>query len=231
MAIEFPPLLTGLGVAGDPFEEAVVAAAEAEPGSVFYSPGEESLQAAVLLVPETSLADAITVSFAVALGLNDAVGALAPPEVAFHLEWPGLFRVNGAACGGMRARASTTDPEVEPDWLVIGLEVPVRSAVADEPGATPERTTLEAEGCGALMTVPELIEAWAKHMMNWLHIYLTDGFQPLHAHWCTRAYRLGETVEAPEPGTFVGLDERGGMILKDGDGMRILPLTRLLEAS
>lgn len=229
MSIEFPPLLTGLAVAGDPFDAAVAAAEKADPGSVFHSPDEETMQAAVLLAPETPLSEAITVSLAVALGMNDAIGALAPPEVGFHLEWPDLFRVNGASCGGLRARASTENPDAEPDWLVIGVEVPVRTPMSAEPGRTPDRTTLEAEGVGGL-AVPDLIEAWAKHMMNWLHIYLTDGFQPLHAHWCTRAYRIGEAVETPEAGVFVGLDERGGMILKDDAGTRILPLTRLLEA-
>lgn len=229
MGIEFPPLLTGLAVAGDPFGVAVRSAAEAEPGSVFYLPAEDRLEAAVLLAPETALADAITVCFAVSLGLNDAIGALAPPEVAFHLEWPGAFRVNGASCGGMRVQASTSVPDEEPDWLVIGLDVPVHVTTAQEPGAMPDRTSLHAEGCGEI-SGPALTEAWARHMMNWLHIWLTDGFQPLHVHWSTRAYRLGETVVAPEPGTFVGLDERGGMILKDDAGARILPLTCLLEA-
>lgn len=227
--IAFPPLLTGLAVAGDPFETALTAAAEAEPGTVFYSPDEDSLQAAVLLAPETVLAEAISVSFAVSLGLNDAIGSLAPPEVGFHLEWPRTFRVNGARCGGLRARASTADPACEPDWLVIGVEVPVRGAIAEDPGVAPDRTTLHAEGCHDI-AVPDLTEMWARHMMNWLHVYLTDGFVPLHEHWCARAHRIGEDVEQPEPGRFVGLDERGGMILKDGDGTRILPLTRLLEA-
>lgn len=228
--IVFPPLLTGLAVAGDPFETACGAVAEAEPGTVFYSPGEDSLEAAVLLAPETPLGEAISVSFAVSLGLNDAIGTLAPPEVGFHLEWPAAFRVNGATCGGMRARASTADPAAEPDWLVIGLEVPVRGVVSEEPGHAPDRTTLLAEGCHDL-TVPDLTEMWARHMMNWLHIYMTEGFGPLHAQWCARAHRIGEDIDSPEPGRFVGLDERGGMILKDAAGTRILQLTRMLEGT
>ncbi len=194
---------------------------------MFYGPDEETMRAAILLAPETRLSEAITVSIAVALGVNDAIGALAPPEVAFHLEWPGAFRVNGATCGRMRARASTADPGAEPDWLVIGVEVPV-TAMLDAPGEMPDRTTLHAEGCGDI-TVPDLLETWARHMMNWLHIYLTEGFGLLHEEWRMRAYRLGKAVDAPEAGEFVGLDEWGGMILQDSQGTRILPLTRLLE--
>lgn len=228
MALSFPPLLSGVAVAGEPFETAVAAAHEADPGTVFYAPSEDILRAAILLAPETPLREAVSVCFSVALGLNDAVGALAPPEVAFHFEWPGVFRVNGAACGAMRVAASSPDLDAEPDWLVVGIEVPVAAQMSVEPGDAPDATSLHDEGCGDVL-VPDLIETWARHMMNWLHIYMTDGFGPLHEDWCARAWKLGESVETPEPGTFVGLDEWGGMILKTGEGMRILKLTQILE--
>ena len=179
------------------------------------------MRAAILLAPETPLSQAISVSFAASLGLNDALGALAPPEVAVHLEWPDRLRVNGALCGRFRAAASTTDPGTEPDWLVVGVEVQVLPGGPTAPGDHPNETCLHEEGCGAV-TAPDLIEAWARHMMNWLHIYLTDGFEPLHREWLVKAH-------GREEGTFIGLDEHGGLILKDGDRTRILPLTQMLE--
>ncbi len=90
-------------------------------------------------------------------------------------------------------------------------------------GETPDQTCLHEEGCGDV-TASALIETWARHMMNWLHIYLTDGFEPLHREWLQKAH-------GREDGTFIGLDEHGGLILKDGDATRILPLTQLLEPS
>lgn len=228
MTVAFPPLLTGLVVAGDPFEAACAGATAVDAGTVFYSIDENTLRAALVLAPEMPLSDAVYVSFAVSLGLNDAFGALAPPETAFHLEWPANFRVNGALCGGMRMRASTGVLDAEPDWLVIGLNVPVVAIAATEPGIIPNVTCLHAEGCGHI-TSRALLEAWAHHVMNWLHVFLTEGFQPLHAAWEPRAHQLGKKVESPQPGTFVGLDEKGGMILKGLDNTRILPLTDMLE--
>lgn len=228
MGIEFPPLLTGFAVAGDPFEAACEAASEAEPGSVFYAPDEETMRVAILLAPEVPLREAAGVCFAILLGLNDALGALAPPEVGVHLEWPDRVRVNGARAGRMRLAASTGDPGAEPDWLVVGLDVFVASAAAAEPGETPDETTLHEEGCGEVGSLA-LVEAWARHMMNWLHIYLTEGFAPLHEEWRAKAHGLGEAVDYPAAGSFVGLDEWGGMILKDEGGTRILPLTDWVE--
>lgn len=228
MGIEFPPLLTGLAVAGDPFVAACEAATEAEPGSVFYAPDDEAMRAAILLAPEVPLSEAACVSFAVALGMNDALGALAPPEVGVHLDWPDRIRVNGGLCGGLRVAASTADPKAEPDWLVVGVEIFVLPRGDAEPGERVDETCLHEEGCGEI-TTPMLVEAWARHMMNWLHIYLTDGFAPLHEEWRSKAHGLGETVGYPETGVFVGLDEWGGMILKDGETTRILPLTDYME--
>lgn len=226
--IEFPPLLSGRAVAGDPFETACAAANEADPGTVFYSPDDATLRAAILLAPEVALDQAIGVSFAVSLGLNDALGALAPPEVGVHLVWPDRIRVNGALCGRLRAAAATSDPKAEPDWLVIGVEMAIHPRAGVEPGEKPDETCLYEEGCGDIAT-PELIEAWARHTMNWLHVYLTDGFGELHEDWRARAHGLGAAVDYPRPGTFLGLDELGGMILKSGITTEIVPLTTLLE--
>ncbi|MEL6479685.1 MAG: biotin/lipoate--protein ligase family protein, partial [Pseudomonadota bacterium] len=79
----FPPLLTGEEVPGgqDPFSKAVAQAAiGCESGLICWHCAEDRLDAAVVFAPEEPLADAMTVVFAVTLGLGDALGALAPPE-------------------------------------------------------------------------------------------------------------------------------------------------------
>jgi biotin-(acetyl-CoA carboxylase) ligase len=223
-ALQFPPLLTGVAVPGDPFEAALASVAQdVEPGAVFYGVDPTRMQVAVVLAPEEPLETALRVTFAITLGLNDSLGALAPPEVGVHLVWPDRIKVNGAFCGKIRVAASTTDKTSEPDWLIVGLEVPLLLPGKTEPGHDPDRTALAEEGCAEIL-MPDLIEAWGRHMMNWLHIYLTDGFEPLHREWRAKGDALGETVTYPQGGTFIGLDENGGMILKAGETTRILPL-------
>lgn len=230
-ALEFPPLLTGIAVAGDPFQAALGSVAEeVEPGAVFYGADPARMQAAIVLAPEEPLEAALRVSFAISLGLNDALGALVPPEVGVHLVWPDRIKVNGAHCGTLTFAASTDDPRAEPDWLIVGLDLPLALPRESEPGHDPDRTSLYDEGCGDLM-LPELIEAWGRHMMNWLHIYLTDGFEPLHREWRAKADGLGGAVSYPADGAFIGIDEWGGMILKSGDTTRIIPLSSFLEAA
>ncbi|NIP77234.1 MAG: hypothetical protein GTN90_15165, partial [Xanthomonadales bacterium] len=75
------------------------------PGLICWARDEAAMRAALVLAPEAPLAHAMGITFAVAHGLGDALGALAPPEVALHYVWPGQFKVNGADCGRMRAAA------------------------------------------------------------------------------------------------------------------------------
>ena len=57
----------------------------------------------------------------------------------------------------------------------------------------------------------------------------TWGRPELHEDWRAKAWGLGDTVDTPARGQFVGLDEWGGMILKTNDETRIFPLTDMLD--
>jgi BirA family biotin operon repressor/biotin-[acetyl-CoA-carboxylase] ligase len=231
-APSFPPLLHGMLAQGDPFAAALddLAGAEAEPGRVYYAVRDDALHAALVLAPDMPLADAMGALIAVQLGLSDALGALAPPEVAVQARWPDILLVNGGVCGRFRAAASGVDPAAEPDWLVLGLEVDILPAADFDPGLHPDRTTLYGEGCSEVAAI-DLIEAWSRHMMSWLHTFMSEGVAPLHTAWSAKCAGLGEDVTLPQPGRFLGLDEKAGMILRRTDGDVIFPLTDMLEPS
>lgn len=226
----FPPLLKGeeVGRGQDPFAKAMaLAALGTDAGRLVWVRDASRLSAAVVLAPEEPLGRAVSVVFAVALGLGDALGALAPPEVAVHYLWPGGFKVNGADCGHMRAAASTADPDAVPDWLVVGVEIPYLPPEDDaEPGAHPDQTALALEGCGEV-TPLRLLESWSRHMLVWINRWMDDGLQPLHAAWRDRAWGVGEAL--PDGGVFMGLDELGGQLVKTGGDTRLRPLTQILE--
>ena len=226
----FPPLLTGVPVPArlDPFDKAVAAAMtdEIDAGTVFYAEDDAAFRTAVVLVPETPLAEAVGVALAVELGLSDALGALAPPEVAVQFDWPDRIKVNGARAGRMRLNASTDQVDATPDWLVVGLDLAVQPLPGD-PGERPGETSLHEEGCVDI-TTPALIESWSRHMLGWIHRFVSDGLAPVHAEWRGKCDLLGEEVGHPEAGTFLGLDERGGMLLRVGSETRLIPLTTLL---
>lgn len=233
---QFPPLLTGVETrAGvDPFEKAVADAqsGRAEIGHLYWSPDDATLRAAIVFEPEVSLADAAPILFAAANGLNDCIGALAPPEVGLQHVWPTGVKVNGALCGGWRVQASSWAGDAVPDWMVIGLTLAVM-AEAGDPGQRPDVTALAEEGCGHLSRV-RLLESWSRHTLVWVNRWEDDGFRPIFEAWLGRADGRGgevcvETRDGPVTGMFLGLDEQGGMLTKTGDGSRTLPLLAALE--
>lgn len=229
----FPPLLSGHPVDGsvDPFEKAcAMAALGCDGGTIVYGRAADRLRAAMVMAPEVPLEDAVVMLPTCGIGFQNALGVLAPPEVAVHLDWDGGIRVNGASCGRLRMAAAGSDAKAVSEWLVVGLELRLWPD-SDDMGKTPDRTALYAEGC-ADVDPAELLESWARHSLVWINRWSDDGVKPLHSEWRGLAHGIGEDATVfGQSGTFVGVDEKFGMLLRDDDTTHLLPLTGLLEGS
>lgn len=229
----FPPLLSGQAVEGqvDPFDKAcALAALGCDGGLIVHNVSANELRAAIVFAPEVPLQDAMTMIPVCGIGFQNALGALAPPEVAVHLNWDGGIRVNGAGCGTLSAAASTTDPDAVPDWLVIGLQIPLWP-LSDDPGENPDQTALYAEGC-VDVDANQLLESWGKHTLVWINRWMDDGVKPIHSEWLGLAFGVGEDIEIDgKSGTYLGVDERFGMLLRGPNETALIPLTTVLRTS
>ncbi|WP_100639188.1 biotin/lipoate--protein ligase family protein [Marinobacter salexigens] len=226
----FPPLLTGEVVPKhtDPFDKAVSRAiAGVDSGTIFYSEADDTLNAALVLAPETPLEDAIQAVYVAQIGLAESLGALAPPEVPVHFQWPDRIKVNGALCGNVRFAADVSDPKAYPNWLVIGVTMPFTQK-AGEPGENPNETCLYEEGCVDI-TPMTLLESWSKHTLLWLTYFMDSGFERVHNDWRPRCDTLGKVIEKPRQGIFVGLDEKGRMLLRQDVMTETLSLIEFAE--
>jgi biotin-(acetyl-CoA carboxylase) ligase len=229
----FPPLFSGLAVEGqvDPFDKACAEAARGcDAGLVVHDLGANLLRAALVFAPDVELVDAMAMLPLCGVGFQNALGALGPPEVAVHLEWAGGLRINGANCGTLRVAASSSNPKAEPDWMVIGLELPLWPET-DTPGDIPEQTALYAEGC-ADVNAMELLESWVKHTLVGINTWTEDGVKTLHKDWRGLSHGIGEDITMNEiSGTFLGVDEQFGMLIRAADTTHLIPLTYLLEGT
>lgn len=229
--VSFPPLFSGQEVTGpiDPFDKACVEAVKGcDAGLIVYNLGANLLRAAIVFAPDVPLREAMAMLPVCGVGFQNALGALAPPEVAVHLDWDGGLRINGASCGRMRVAASENDPDAEPLWLVVGLELPLWPE-SDDPGDTPDQTTLYAEGC-AEVDAQRLLESWVKHTLVGINTWADEGPAALHKEWRGLAHGVGEGIEMDgKSGTFLGVDEHFGLLIRDDATTHLIPLTYLLE--
>lgn len=227
--LTFPPLMWGEPATDEALGHAARRATlGCDAGLVAYILGPLQAEAALVFAPEVPLSQAMTMLPLCGVGFQNALGALAPPEVAVHLEWAGGLRVNGASCGRMRVLASTNDPDAVPDWLVIGWTLPLIPETGT-PGADPDRTSLFAEGC-AEVDPGALVESWARHTLNWINRWEDEGPRPLHAEWRGLVHAMGEPHQRGDlSGTFLGVDDAFGMLLRDDETTHLIPLTDLLQ--
>ncbi len=232
----FPPLFTGEAVTGktDPFTKACTQAMiGCDAGLLVHNVTPDQLRAAIVFAPETPLEQAMSAVVACGVGFQNALGALAPPEVAVHLGWGGEIYVNGAQAGRLRMAASDPDPLAEPDWLVVGIELDLLPQGAGETGENPNQTCLMMEGCGDVSPI-RILESWSRHTLVWINETETDGVRALHTLWRGLVKNIGEDITldingAPATGTFVGVDENFGMLLRNGNDTRLIPMTTCLE--
>ena len=227
----FPPLMYG-EAAADPVTHAQMRAIQGcDAGLVAYDLGQSTLQVAIVFAPDVTLAKAAVMLPLCAVGFQNALGALGPPETAVQLEWDGGIRLNAARCGRFGIHASTDNPAEVPDWMVIDLTLPLWP-LSDAPGEHPEDTALYAEGCTDVQA-PQLLESWSRHTLTWVRSWEDDGIKPLHEAWRGLAWQIGEDVTVlGTTGTFLGVDENFGLLLRDADGAtQLIPLTRLLETT
>lgn len=224
-APQFPPLFTSQDAQGaDPFQVACdTADAGCDAGLVIYDIAHDMLRAAIVFAPDVPLAKAAVILPICGVGFQNALGALAPPEVGVHLGWDGGIYVNGGRCGAMRMAAAGL-PENEPDWLVIDLTLHLWPR-SDDTGLTPDDTALYAEGCADVEPVA-LLEAWVRHTLVGINAWSDAGTAQLHREWLGLAHGLdGEITVAGQSGTYTGLDEDLGLLLKTNDITALVPLT------
>ncbi len=231
----FPPLFQGLRITGslDPFAKAsAMAALGCEAGTVTYNLAADRMSASMILAPEVPLEEAMTMLPVCGVGLQNALGALAPPEVSMHLGWTGEIYVNGASCGQFRTNSSTNDPGQCPDWLIVGFMLQIIPVNRDAPGVNPEQTSLYEEGCVEVSPV-SLLESWSRHTLVWINRWIEDGAMAVHREWKGLVRDMGEEIAISWQGkllegTFLGVDERFGMLLRQERETRLLPLSGLL---
>lgn len=198
-------------------------------GRSFASP-PGNLYMSILLRPARSAVEAAQLSFAGALAVGDAAGALLADAARLSYKWPNDVLIDGRKLSGVLLESQAAG-EGRLDWLVIGIGV----NLASFPEGL-EFPAISLKAAGADISVEALLMAVAERFLFWYERWQA-GFAPLRAAWLSRAQGLGGAIrvrlQAEELlGRFAGLDEEGALLLEDAGGRRriaagdIFPLGR-----
>ncbi|MCA3343927.1 MAG: hypothetical protein ING24_16010, partial [Roseomonas sp.] len=192
MAEELPALpsvftpIIALREGGDALRHACAIAPEKGAGTLVWVRSWGRAEAAIVLEPEEALPAARLALHAASVALADALGAYGPPDIPLVFEWPGTLRLNGAVVGQTRlALPCGLAPDAMPPWLVVGIELRFAEYAEGEPGETPDRTSLLAEGYDDV-TPALLVAAWARHFMATVAEWQGRGFKTLAERYLAR---------------------------------------------
>lgn len=150
-----------------------------------------------------------------AVAFGDASGALIPAELAITYSWPGQLRLNGAALGQVQLSMAESPAHTPPDWLILSLNARLRPPPdGPEPGHMATQTSFWDEGCGSIAPCA-LLESLTKHLVNWLHRWEDQGFDPISRHWWARL-DPAQPLAQPGQSRLQGLGPHGQARLCDG---------------
>lgn len=200
-------------------------------GDVLWVRDKNTLDCAYVLEPEVNRDQALAMVFTKMVAIGDAIGAIAPPEVAITYHWPNVVRANGASIGTVSAIFSEQDVDEVPQFMVLHVRLDIRPTADNiDPGLDESKTTLWDEGCGDLDAM-QVLDSTARHFMTWIHTWSEEGMQPILTQLDGRMEQGHALTVANESGHFLGLDEHANLILKQTGGSTVIKAIDALDTS
>jgi BirA family biotin operon repressor/biotin-[acetyl-CoA-carboxylase] ligase len=173
-----------------------------------------NLAATLLLRPTRPQAEWAELSFAVAIAVADMAASLAQNS-RIALKWPNDVLADGKKLAGILLETGNGPKP----GLAIGIGV---NLAYHPEGMEFPATSLAASGA----TVPspdEALSLLATGFAGWYDVWREQGFAPIRDAWLARAAGLGTRIRArlatqERWGVFEGIDERGALLLNEGQG-------------
>ncbi|MDC0456467.1 biotin/lipoate--protein ligase family protein [Alphaproteobacteria bacterium] len=213
-----PPILTPIPVVKnvDVFAKAIAVAGKSETGTVLYSENPEYVEVAIILSPEVPKIKCNQMLYIMMVASGDAIGALAPPEVAVTYAFPGFIFLNRGEAGLVKIEvAPSNDDQSIPDWMVVGLKLRLNNNIEiNENEIHADITSLADEG-GGYVSRTRAIESLSRHFLAWISQWEDEGFKPVNEVWNKRREETKViTLKNDQQVSWVGLDENGLAIVK-----------------
>lgn len=199
-------------------------------GRAWLSP-PGNLYLSLVMRPDCPPARAAQLGFVAALGLGDALLALAGRALPLAYKWPNDVLVRGRKLAGILLE-SEMDRAGAVEFVVIGVGVNL-ATMPD--GVEYPATSLAAEGVAGV-TPALLLEGFARHFDGWAGRWRAGGFAPVRSAWLARASGIGAAIRvrldrATLAGRFADLDDDGALVLDAAEGRRRIAAGEVFPAA
>ncbi|MBW4085362.1 biotin--[acetyl-CoA-carboxylase] ligase [Paenibacillus sp. S150] len=189
-------------------------------GRKWYSPRGKGIWLSVVLRPELplSLTPQLTLlaGVAVCTAIREATGVQA------GIKWPNDLLAGGRKICGILLESSLREGGLH--YCIAGIGIAVNLTEEDYPQELQGiGTSLLIEGGGIPVDRSALTAAVLTELEFLYFLYMEQGFNPIRELWESMSVTLGRQVCFNTPqgrceATAVGLDDNGGLLLKDGTG-------------
>ncbi|MDB2324917.1 biotin/lipoate--protein ligase family protein [Alphaproteobacteria bacterium] len=219
-----PPLMTPMAVSAEDLAQyksvhayVTSVAADSEVGTVFYDNSDGIAQLSVVLAPDVVALKAAQMFHALMIGVGDAIGALAPPEVEVNYLFPGYIMLNRGRAGLVEVAMAPTDNDAteQPAWMVASAALRVNADIGAVLAKGVHDETSLIEESATEISATRIVEASSRHFLAWINRWEEDGFRPLFDAWQNRV--IADAVVELDAGgiaDWIGLDEDGQALLK-----------------
>ncbi|HWK13680.1 MAG TPA: biotin/lipoate--protein ligase family protein [Rhizobiaceae bacterium] len=199
-----PYSLVTLREAGNAFAHACAIADDRGAGTLVWVRRYDLIEFAVVMEPETPLAEARLAIYAGMDALADALATHAPPSRPISFDWPDTIRVDDVLVGGGRLGwpEGTHDGDV-PDWLVFSAMIRAAVLRGPEAGLRPLQGALDELGFEEI-DPGGIIASFSRHLMTRFDAWNEDGFAQIGRRWLERLpKRVDEHVRIAENGDLL----------------------------
>lgn len=238
--LSLPPLFDArpLPANEDPISHAKAAAEEGvASGALFYCERPDRMEMALVLAPEESLREVLSVAYVLMLAIGDALGSTLPPQISVLHGWPDRINLNEAQAGAITLIApDKTELESQPGWLIAGITLDVMGDPTDlNPGENLALTSLYEEGVADVQP-NDIIEAFARHFLSWLHRWENEGISALAPFWTGRALGCEGPASFPArdgqiEGQIKNVLDNGDLEVESARGLEVLPISVILSGT
>ncbi|WP_339242681.1 biotin--[acetyl-CoA-carboxylase] ligase [Paenibacillus sp. FSL F4-0243] len=189
-------------------------------GRKWFSPRGKGIWMSIVLRPKLPLLQTPQLTLLAGVAVCKAIRRVTGVDAG--IKWPNDLLAGGRKICGILLESSLREGELH--YCIAGIGISANLTEDDYPDHLKEvATSLRIQRGGVPIDRSELVRAVLNELELHFNLYMEQGFKPIKELWESMSVTLGRQIALNSPqgrseSVVVGLDELGGLILKNSAG-------------